>query len=566
MGTYRNYIKAARYNRSYICIGLIGFIVIIQSLNDWGGFFPDYLSIYVLCLLGFLFCLPLTGKRSFSFSWFDAGVLILFASGFFAACKYGTLSEFCLYLLFYMTLRLISSNTSSSKAILILIGVFSCLQSVIAVLQIFHCLPSRNSLFTATGSYPNPALLGGCLACGFTATWIYLTTYHPKGVFKYWGWSLLFLQAAVLLLSNSRAAWFSSMLACLLFYLNHHPWKRLYKTCIVSIFVITFFIGSLYIYKPTSAQGRLKIWSVAIEMIQENPFVGSGWGTFSEHYMESQANYVSLNPNKDFSQFTANNRYAFSEPLRLFCEAGLMGFLIACTLISVLVRKRKGTILFPILLAWIIFSCFSYPADDFSMSAILCVVVGCLAPSKQINSNRPLLSRTILLVAGIGLLICSTITFIPRHQAEQALNAYFCGSNDYTVEEINKIYPRIKHVRKFVYRYARTLFLAEDYEHCIPILKQAILLYPSTDKYLDLGECCLQIGDVGQAERCYKEASRLLPSLVEPHFRLLILYEQNGVKENADKEAIHILSANPKIENETLLRYKQYAKRFLEKQ
>jgi len=146
------------------------------------------------------------------------------------------------------------------------------------------------------------------------------------------------------------------------------------------------------------------------------------------------------------------------------------------------------------ILFFMLLSCFSYPCNVFSLSALLCVVVGSLASFSPVSFKYA--SRLHRLGWGLWglLLVGTTHGFIPRCEAENALDDYFYAGKEETLEKSEACYSHLIHVRDFVYRYAKSLFLAEDYERCIPVLLQAIRLYPSTDKYMDLGECYRQTG------------------------------------------------------------------------
>lgn len=549
----------------------IGILFFVLPVNEWLNMIPAYIAIYMCSTLGLLLWIPFLQKCRFTLSWFDIAVSLLFASGLFTAWKYGILPEFALYIHLYLAARIVSFRPHYQKRLLVLLSVFGSMQSIVALLQWLQWIAPENSLFIVTGMFRNPAPLGGLVACCVIASWAYILYYRPKGARKYVWWGMVSLQILALLLSDSRAAWLSSLLAVSALSLHCAHWRKGWKVGGVLVFMTTLFLaGSLYLYKPASARGRLMIWNVCAEMIQEHPVLGSGWNTFAERYMPCQARYMAMHPEEDCSGFTSNNRFAFNESLRIVCETGCIGFIYISALIGTLwfscAGKKEWSPLFPVLVGWLVFSCFSYPCNVFSLSALLCVVVGSLASFSPVSFKH---ASCLYRWLGWGLwgllLVRTTHAFIPRCEAENALDDYFYVGKEEALKKTEACYPHLIHVRDFVYRYAKSLFLAEDYERCIPVLLQAIQLYPSTDKYMDLGECYRQIGRGDSAEACYKEASRLLPCLVEPPYRLLLWYEQTGEREKAEEAAWQILHINSPVRNETVERIKLYAKRYLEK-
>ena len=77
------------------------------------------------------------------------------------------------------------------------------------------------------------------------------------------------------------------------------------------------FIISIYYYKKDSADGRLLIWRVSIDMIADAPLVGHGIGTFENKYMYYQAQYFESHPYSKYEKFTDNIVYPYNEFLRI---------------------------------------------------------------------------------------------------------------------------------------------------------------------------------------------------------------------------------------------------------
>src|SRR5690606_21679292 len=93
---------------------------------------------------------------------------------------------------------------------------------------------------------------------------------------------------------------------------------------------------SAYQYKKDSADGRLLIWKVSIDMIQQKPWTGVGFNLFQAHYAPALANYFHEGKGSDGEKMLAGNvQWAFNEPLHFAIELGIPGAVLYLTLIFV---------------------------------------------------------------------------------------------------------------------------------------------------------------------------------------------------------------------------------------
>lgn len=90
----------------------------------------------------------------------------------------------------------------------------------------------------------------------------------------------------------------------------------LIKSVSLFLFMILFII-SIYYYKKDSADGRLLIWRVSIDMIADAPLVGHGIGTFENKYMYYQAQYFESHPYSKYEKLADNIVYPYNEFLRI---------------------------------------------------------------------------------------------------------------------------------------------------------------------------------------------------------------------------------------------------------
>jgi O-antigen ligase len=94
--------------------------------------------------------------------------------------------------------------------------------------------------------------------------------------------------------------------------------------------------------KQASADGRLFIWRVSMDMVKEFPLYGKGADGFTANYMPAQAAYFEAHPNSDYIRQATDNVHAFNEYLRIVCEYGFVGLLLLAALLFFAFRTNSG--------------------------------------------------------------------------------------------------------------------------------------------------------------------------------------------------------------------------------
>jgi len=178
------------------------------------------------------------------------------------------------------------------------------------------------------------------------------------------------IQTCSLIGTNSRASWLA-ILGGSFYFLGNHYLKKQYKRwlilgCIISLLTII----ALFAYRPESGLGRVQIWQVASNMFLEKPLTGLGIKSFPARYMNFQADYFKLHHNPEKEKLAGDNIFAFNEFIRVTCEQGLIGLGLLCLLLLILfitpIKNYPGKIARTSLAGFIVFSCFSYPAEIFT--------------------------------------------------------------------------------------------------------------------------------------------------------------------------------------------------------
>lgn len=107
-----------------------------------------------------------------------------------------------------------------------------------------------------------------------------------------------FIVSFMLYESDSRASWLSFAIGILTFFspliIKHLPKSIIIRTgsLLILICLCTYLISGLYSYKKDSADGRILIWKISLEMVKDKPILGYGFDGFRKNYMNYQAAYL----------------------------------------------------------------------------------------------------------------------------------------------------------------------------------------------------------------------------------------------------------------------------------
>lgn len=292
-------------------------------------------------------------------------------------------------------------------------GIF---QSIIAICQDNGLIASRNLTFDVTGSFNNPGPLGGYIAicCTITIGLLYYVIKNKRNMISFFLSVALFIQLYGLYLAESRAAILSLVSGCLFVALNSILLKKITRKNKKRLFIIAglvFIVGGwlIYQYKSASADGRLLIWRVSVDMIADAPCFGYGVNGFSKEYMIYQANYFKENPASYFVPVADNVVYPFNEFIRIWIQYGGVGLLLVILLVySIWVNSNKSEesdIMKAGLSALLIFSFFSYPFSVFPLLLFYPFLCGLIKYRIYCNFRITSLKRILMILMIVILMI-----------------------------------------------------------------------------------------------------------------------------------------------------------------
>ncbi len=510
----------------------------------------------------------------------------------------------------YILIR--SFNKKNIYWLLLLVIISGIIQAVYGNLQLLGYYPSNHSGFKLTGSFFNPGPYAGFLAAVFPIVlgvylfkesiveYItnnaegkhFLFNYITKYVFEYVPLSGIISIVLVLPAAQSRASWLAVLLSSMvLLELKYGIIKRLFlrldilkKTIIVicTLIIIGVSLFGIYHFKKGSSDGRLFIWKVSTEIIEDKPAFGVGFDRFKAHYMNYQANhFVELEETQD-ALVADNSYYAFNEFVQFIVENGVVGFVLLIIALYFIFKiasiKKYKNLSFIIkigLFAIGVFSCFSYPMEILPTKLILVILLAIMATldSHKVNILQVLKKSKLLvlktfLITGTLILITISIKHINSLDKsfkswEFALNSYQYGDYEGALKEYEKAYPDFKSNGGFLMNYGKALSIYKQDKKAVQVLKQAKKHLNTTIIETALGDAYKSLEQYEKAEKAYKHAADMIPARFYPLYLLAKLYESSGEKEKAITMAKIILNKEIKIPSTAIKEMKEEMKNII---
>lgn len=451
--------------------------------------------------------------------------------------------------------------------IIVIVGV---LQATWVLGQQIGYLESNHSLFPITGLLGNPGQLGGFQAVTFVSALLLLTEKFsrrkekesPKYGFRVLVFSLsgaVLLIAYSLYLTNSRAALIAviagSIVLCQETMIRmFRKWKWMYFPAILLIAGMAL---AIYGYRRESADARLLIWRISGDMIAQKPLWGHGIGSFNDQYMLYQARYFEQHSGSDLAMVADNVAYPYNEFLHILIEQGMIGLLLFIALIAAtIITATKKKKLAP-LVALLLFSCFSYPADVFWLLIFFPLLFACIE-SKIIYTASlrlwGLIAIPVLFL--IGILSVQEMQFYRK--TDKNIRILSTKYDKTAVEYLSNHFDKLSRIRSF-----NTQFIIWM-PHCHEIVDERKFqkIMPNCENWCDIGDYYASKKDFDRAELYYYVASQMIPTRLKPNYQLWLLYLEKGDSLATRQIANRLLNQPLKVENTFTLRAKATVKRY----
>ena len=377
-----------------------------------------------------------------------------------------------------------------------------------------------------------------------------------------------FIVSFMLYESDSRASWLSFAIGILTFFspliIKHLPKSIIIRTgsLLILICLCTYLISGLYSYKKDSADGRILIWKISLEMVKDKPILGYGFDGFRKNYMNYQAAYLQEKQLPEtINNLADDNHHAFNEFLRIIIEQGIIGVIILfifLTTIGYTIYKYKlymdtvSRTIISCLTALLFFSFFSYPLSTFHINALIVILLAGLACSSQDTPIWKLQIRSISLIIPYSIIffISSVYLFSYSKANSDWLNTLKgVYTNDNILEEARK---KLSGNPYFLSTYGKYLNKKKRYSKAASILSQSIKEYPSYYTVMELGISYKAQKKYTEAMHCFVKAMHMIPHKIKPlYFMMELYYDQKNYK-SAIQLSNRILCKQPKIRSSEL--------------
>lgn len=517
--------------------------------------------------------------------------------------------EIALLFALYLNTRLYVSldKKRALASILFLLLVAGLVQEIVGFRQLYGYGYSNHARFRITGTFHNPAPLGGYLAIvtGLAlhqALALYRTVSRRFGILglrslltaKVWTFllSCLFLIGAFMLLpaTQSRIAWLGTLagVATVLFPYAKQPvvrWVRTHKRAAVSIGLAGIVAAGIclvgvYRMKAESANGRLLMWKTTASMIADYPLLGVGAGNFAGIYGDYQAAYFASGCASESEIHVAGSSgAAFNDYLQCTAEFGIIGLalFLAVNIQALSGYWRAGRTGFAAaLIALLVFALASYPFQLLSFRIIwVLLAVGGIASfnGDSVRRQRKWQGKwqgiavwcAASVITGTALIQVSAMRGAYERWG-QLTPMYRMENFESVKDEYAALAPDLTSELQFLFEYANVLSKTGEPEASNKLLLRSVRVSSDPMLYNLLGNNYKALKEYPAAEQAYLRAYHAIPSRMYPLYLLMQLYETSGEEEKRNAMARRVVVFDEKVDSPAVREMKAEASKILQRE
>ncbi|MBR5934660.1 MAG: O-antigen ligase family protein [Bacteroidaceae bacterium] len=421
---------------------------------------------------------------------------------------------------------------------------------------------SRHYAFPITGTYENPAGFAAVQAALFPfALYLYF-----RNEYKYWiRWFAVVtavLCFVTVILSGSRAGVLAICAAATVVLVLQTNVLSVFKThrwlWLPMILTIVMVSVVMYRVKASSADGRLFVWSICLDMIKERPLFGYGIGGIEKHYMDAQAAYFSMHPDSPYVMLADNVTHPFNEYIKLTVNYGLVGlamafFFLVLTVKRLLNSKENVKVIGLAVTASVFVMCqFSYP---FHYAAVWFIAAVAVIPAffkesevKEEWETPKYLRITLPILFSVLLAVVLRMMYLDLKWAEMSKRS-LAGHTERMLPYYEKMKPQMQHNPLFLYNYAAELNYIGRYEESLSITEECRLGWNDYDVQMLLADNLENTGQIDDAIDAYRHAEDMIPCRFEPLESMMTVYLENGDTLMAITMAEEIINKPVKVQS-----------------
>lgn len=476
--------------------------------------------------------------------------------------------------LLFLLPYLIRMGKINSKALDNGILLMTTVQIASLVAQSAGCMDSYNEFFPLTGFSENPNVTAILLAVSFP---MIIDKIHEKRHRKFWVVFLVLLCIYVAMLKCRTA--FIGLTAIgivrLIFSRKIRIWWRqmsyLRRTILCSVLLASAIAlaYALYCFNHASADGRMLVWKVSCEMLQEHP-MGCGVGMFEHDYNLRQGEYFASEAATYMERLNSGTVYmAYNDFIEQGVECGWPGMLLLLTFYFLLMakayRKRKIREL-SVLIAFFLMSFTNFIYATIQPWLVLIVCAGSIIGNERRPTGRELhvvTSARIVLTSVLALLLClHTSLAIAQMQLGRLQCKVSRGEkvNLQNVESMSKYIGTSEAYWHFLYEQYYEQGLYAKALQCN--LKR--MEYTSTpDVFFSAFGCYAQMNQAEKGIPYIMDVARMLPQNLTSRLVLLKWFDSSQKEVEALAMAEEIVRMPIKIKNRRSEEIRNYAKNYI---
>jgi hypothetical protein len=450
------------------------------------------------------------------------------------------------------------AKLSLGKCILIGVVVLSITESFIAIFQWLKIVPSKNELFTCTGTWVNPNVTAIFLALGLFS-FGKLSRYYNNRTFLTW---TLFPVLVALFFLHCRTAYVIASIAMYEHFVFALPKG---KPLIAKISVSLLFILILaFACKNSSTSGRVQIWKNSVELFLHHPAIGVGLGQFEKEYNAGVARFGL--PSRDHVNM------AYNDFLELAVEGGLVAVAFWMTFLILAIRKFKNdSASLSIIISFIIVQLTNFGFQAFPVFALFLIYMA-YPPFKQKSETcftRPVLSLPI--VASPFFATCLFIGFFLFIRLVSIANAFHQTSlihsqdlGEQDLEEYRRFSTTLDFSSNYHESYGDLYMQRKNYRVALWEYQSALKTASRPNILGKCGWCYGQLHQYDSAAYYFGIIEKLQPYKYAPRFALLKLYEQKKDTTSIKIKAKEIIAMPIKVPSTELNSIKAEAAKWLQ--
>ncbi len=448
--------------------------------------------------------------------------------------------------------------------------------SVCGLLQYFGCVPSRHYAFPITGTYENPAGFSAVQAALFPFALALCMDKEQNRLMRWIAGLSAVACILTIILSGSRAGLLALCGAAAVVLAFKTKVLSIFKThkwlWAILVLVAVAFSFLLYYVKAGSANGRLFIWSICLDMIKGRPLFGYGIGGIEKHYMDAQAAFFSVHPDSPYVMLADNVTHPFNEYIKLTVNYGLVGLTIALYLLALTIKRLLNSrenvkVIGLAVTASIFVMCqFSYP---FHYAAVWFISAIAIIPAffKESEGNEEWVTPkyfriTLPILFSVLLAVVLRMMYLDLKWAEMSKRS-LAGHTERMLPYYEKMKPQMQHNPLFLYNYAAVLNYIGRYEESLMITEECRLGWNDYDVQMLLADNLKNTGKIDLAIDAYQHALDMIPCRFEPLESMMTVYLENGDTLKAIMMAEKIIKKPVKVQSFRVEQIRSAAKQLL---